>query len=326
MPDYTLYGLVVRSDLPLSGLQAAAAGQAVDVRITLGEGAPPLAHPEGPVPYRQGGARAQDGTDVRRDVHGNFWFRYSDGTAFIVDAAATEIRAWWADSSTLADTATYLLGPVLGFALRRRGVLALHASAVIIDGRAVPLVGWSGAGKSTTAAAFAAAGDPVLADDVVAIRRVEGDVMAYPSYQLLRLWDESERILFGTAGQLPLITPTWDKRALPLGDDYPFRAEAAQLGDLFVFAERSDDPRAPFAEPMGGADGLMAIVANTYANYLLDDTMRAGEMRSLGALLRGRRVFRLVPHQDPSRLGALLACIRAAVRGASSPDDDPRAS
>jgi hypothetical protein len=326
MPDYTLYGLVVHSDLPLDGLETATAGHALDVRITLGAGAPPRAEPEAPVPYQQGGAHAQDGTDVRRDVHGNFWFRYADGTAFIVNAAATEIRAWWADSSTLADTATYLLGPVLGFALRRRGVLALHASAVIIDGRAVALVGWSGAGKSTTAAAFAAAGDAVLADDVVALRQVDGTVMAYPSYRLLRLWDESERIVFGTAGQLPLLTPTWDKRALPLGADFPFHAQAAPLGDVFVLAERSGDPRAPFAAPMGGADALMAIVSNTYANYLLDDAMRADEMRALGAALRGRRVFRLVPHEDPSRLGALLACIRAAVRDASSPDDDSRHS
>jgi hypothetical protein len=187
---------------------------------------------------------------------------------------------------------------------------------VLLDGHAVLLVGPAGAGKSTTAAAFAAAGDAVLADDVVALRVVRGTAMAYPAYRLLRLWEESERIVFGTSQQLPRITPTWDKRGLLLGADYAFHADPAPLGAVFVMAERSADERAPYVEPLGAADGMMSLVANTYANYLLDDAMRADEMRALGEVLQGRRVFRLVPHRDPARLGDLLACIRASARDA----------
>jgi hypothetical protein len=314
VPDYQICGLTVRADVPLPDLPSADA-RAVDVLVTLAQGAPSPAVPRGAQPYGDGGATGH-ASDVRRDDAGTFWFRYPDGTGFTVNGAATQVRGWWATDSTLADTATYLLGPVLGFVLRRRGVLALHASAVMRDGRAVLLVGPAGAGKSTTAAAFAAAGDAVLADDVVALRLVDGIAMAYPSYRLLRLWDESERMVFGTSQQLPRITPSWDKRGLPLGADYAFRAEPAPLGAIFVLAERSAEPRAPYAEPMGGADGLMALVANTYANYLLDDAMRAEEMRSLGAMMRGRRVLRLVPHADPVRLDALLDCIRASARDA----------
>jgi hypothetical protein len=238
------------------------------------------------------------------DAARGFWFRYDDGTEFVLDRDATNIQASWADASTLQDTATYLLGPVLGFALRLRGVLAFHASAVLINERAVVLVGPSGAGKSTTAAAFATAGVPVLADDVVAVRVVDGVTLAYPSYRLLRLWDESERILFGTTGQLPLLTPTWDKRALPLGRAHPFHEMPAPLGDLFLLAPRTDDLQAPRVEALRRGDAFMQLVANTYANYLLDDAMRGQEMRALDAVLRGRRIQRLVPHADPSRLDA----------------------
>jgi hypothetical protein len=155
----------------------------------------------------------------------------------------------------------------------------------------------------------------VLSDDVVAVRDVDGVATAYPAYRLLRLWDSSETILFGTSGQLPMLTPTWDKRALPLGQGFPFHHVPAPLGDLFLLAPRSDDARAPYVEPVRPSDAFMELLGCTSANYLLDDAMRGDEVRALGALLRGRRVFRLVPHADPARLDALLACVRAAVAG-----------
>lgn len=315
MPEYSLYGLVVRCNRAIDGLDDAPTGAPVDVDIALGgTREDPGGWSAAPVHYLTPGEPGEPpSVEVRRHTAGGYWFRYADGTEFVLDHAARTIRAWWEDASTLEDTATYLLGPVLGFTLRRRGVLAFHASAVLIDGHATVLLGPSGAGKSTTAAAFAAAGVPVLADDVVAVRVVDGVAMAYPSYRLLRLWDESERILFGTVGQLPRITPTWDKRALPLGREYPFHRTPAPLGDLFLLAPRADDPRAPYVESIRAGEAFMDLVGNTYANYLLDDVMRGEEMRALDAVVRGRRVRRLVPHADPARLDALVACVRTAV-------------
>lgn len=318
MADYALYGLVIRCDLPLAGLEAAPAGLGVDVNVELG--APPVDTTHwNRVTHYVGPAESGDrpAVVVRSDPALGFWFHYDDGNEFVIDRAATAIRGWWTDGSSLADSVTYLLGPILGFALRLRGVLAFHASAVLLNGRAVAMLGPSGSGKSTTAAAFAAAGAPVLADDVVAVRLVDGVALAYPSYRLLRLWDESERILFGTVGQLPRMTSTWDKRALPLGGEHPFHDQPAPLGDLFVLAPRSDDPRAPFVETMGAGEAFVEVVANTYANYLLDDAMRGDEMRALAAVLRGRVVRRLAPHASPARLGDLVGVVRAAVADAN---------
>lgn len=324
MPEYALYGLVIRSDRLLDGLDTAPAGSNVDVDIVLGGPRHGEERWNAARPYYQGLPEPEGPSSdfVRWDDALGFWFRYADGTEFVLDRAATLIRAWWTEASTLEDTSTYLL-VLLGFALRLRGVLALHASAVLIDGRAVALIGPSGAGKSTTAAALAAAGVPVLSDDVVAVRVVDGVAMAYPSYRLLRLWDESEKILFGTIGQLPKLTPTWDKRALPLGDEFPFHHASAPLGDLFLIAPRADDERAPYVEEMRPSEAFMELLVNTYANYLLDDQMRGEEMRTLDAVLRGRRVRRLVPHTDPARLGALLGCVRAAVAAPPGPISSP---
>src|SRR5205085_2000132 len=63
---------------------------------------------------------------VRR-VLGDAYFRlaYADSTTFLVDRAGTRIWSTWPDTLTLEDTAVYLLGPIIGFALRLRGVTCL---------------------------------------------------------------------------------------------------------------------------------------------------------------------------------------------------------
>ena len=73
----------------------------------------------------------------------------------------------WEEPLTYADAAVYLLGPVLGFVMRLRGIVPLHASAVMIGTGATVFVGDAGAGKSTTAGAFAALGYGVLSDDLL---------------------------------------------------------------------------------------------------------------------------------------------------------------
>src|SRR5438270_8353143 len=105
---------------------------------------------------------------------------YLDGTRFVIDGAT--ILCPLPPSSTPEDTATYLLGPVLAFVLRRRGTLALHASAVALGGRAVAIAAAPGGGKSTTAAAFAERGASILTEDVLPIEWRDGEPWARGGY------------------------------------------------------------------------------------------------------------------------------------------------
>ncbi|HEU4869625.1 MAG TPA: hypothetical protein VFT08_02085, partial [Pyrinomonadaceae bacterium] len=75
-----------------------------------------------------------------------FRFNYADQTQFVVDRSGSEVWAEWSSPLTLEDTATYLLGPVLGFVMLLRGVVCLHASAVAIGDEAIALVGPAGSG------------------------------------------------------------------------------------------------------------------------------------------------------------------------------------
>jgi hypothetical protein len=75
---------------------------------------------------------------------------------------------------------SFLIGQLLPAAAVLRGLEILHASAVIIAGRAVVLTGRSQAGKSSLAINLLRRGTPFLADDVVALESAGSDVLAHP--------------------------------------------------------------------------------------------------------------------------------------------------
>jgi hypothetical protein len=236
--------------------------------------------------------------------------RYADGTEFLVARSGAKVWAAWPESSTLEDTATYLLGPVLGLVLRLRGVVCLHASSVALGGRAVALAGPAGAGKSTTAAAFAQRGIPVLSDDVAPLDDRGGTLLVQPGSPRLRLWSASAQMLFGAPATLPRLTPNWDKLYLDLGgNDFAFQQAPLPLGAVYLLGPRSGETRAPFVEPLSPPAGLMELVGNTYVNYLLDRAMRAREFELLGRLVRSVPVRRVVPHADPARLPDLCQTV-----------------
>src|SRR2546423_13737303 len=109
-------------------------------------------------------------------------FCYADQTEFVIDHAGTEIWAKWVDPLTLEDTATYLLGPIMGFIMLLRGVICLHASAVAVGDEAIALLGPARSGKSTTAAAFSERGHSILAEDVMTIDDRHDCFFVRPAY------------------------------------------------------------------------------------------------------------------------------------------------
>src|SRR5260370_12112281 len=102
------------------------------------------------------------------DVAGGAFLRvdYTGGPQFWLDRKREVLWADWPETSSLEDTCSYLLGPVLGYLLRLRGVTCLHASAVAFDNSCVAFVGTAGGGKSSTPAAFSPHGHRVVSDDV----------------------------------------------------------------------------------------------------------------------------------------------------------------
>ncbi len=150
---YSIYGLSLCSNQPIPGLVTSQTVTRVDVHIWLGSIPRWLDELRETTEQEWFISPDQDENGdaalTVRKLAGGAYFRllYSDSAEFIIDRAAARVWATWPLTLTLEDTATYLLGPILGFALRLRGITCLHASAVAIDDRAIALIGAAGAGN-----------------------------------------------------------------------------------------------------------------------------------------------------------------------------------
>ena len=241
---------------------------------------------------------------VFRLLNGKYFrFDYADQTQFVIDRSGSEVWAEWCAPLTLEDTATYLLGPVLGFVMLLRGIVCLHASAIAIGDEAIALLGPAGSGKSTTAAAFAERGYSVLAEDVVTLDDRGGQFLVRPGYPCIRLWPPAVKALYGSETHLPKLTPNWDKCYLDLSDR--FRGEPLPLTAIYHLGERQHDSKAPSVAALDRTEGLMSLVANTYATKLMDKQMRAREFELLTRVVGKVQLRRVTPHADPARIPEL---------------------
>ena len=244
---------------------------------------------------------------------------YFDGTQFWLDREGAEVWATWPSNLTIGDTATYLMGPVLGILLRLRGVTCLHASAVAFGDTAVAFVGSEGAGKSTTAAALARHGHAILSDDVVALAEHNGSFFVHPAYPYLCLWPESVESLYGSPEALPQFSANYEKRFLSLGKkELRFAERALPLAAIYILGERRGDP-APLVEELPPQKAFVALVANTFATNTLDTGMRAKEFEILARLAPSVSIRALCAHQDASRLPELCALLDEEAQKLRSP-------
>ena len=325
---HIVFGLTVQSNLPIPGLSPLGSSTKVaDVELHLG------VPPDSQSDVRNGAEEltyASSYTDESGNPALKIWktadglflrLAYYDGVQFWVERDGKSLWAVWPASSTLEDAASYLLGPVFGLLLRLRGITCLHASVVSLDSRCVAFVGEEGAGKSTTAAAFARLGFGVMSDDVAALVESPEGFQVMPAYPHLCLWQDSVEMLYGSAEALPRFSTGWEKRRLALGDQGTrFESRSLPLGAIYLLGDRRPD-HAPSIEEVRPQAGLLSLVVDTFANKILDREMRAHEFAVLGRLVTAVPVRRLHPHNDGSRLEELCAVIRedfAALQGATS--------
>ena len=317
---HVVYGLRVAANTALPGLPVRLDLDAFDVRIQLKDWTTfPTTFPESVQILNTSSDDIADGQPNLRVglLPGGdyFAFFYSDGVRFAVDRHGRDVWGDWPENYTLEDACTYLLGPVIGFVLRLLGVTCLHASAVAVGEHAIALVGFPGAGKSTTAAAFANCGFPVISDDVAALADDGENLLVQPGYPRVNLWADSVRALFGSAEALPRITPTWNKHYMALGTNgLGFAAKPLPLGAIYLLGEHEEALAAPIVEEMAGGDALAALVANTYVNYLLDRSMRSREFDVLSRVVSGIPIRRARTPADPSAVFDLCRAITADAR------------
>lgn len=241
--DYSVFGLRVRSSLPLPELFRASETGEADVTIERG---------------RVGEPEAAPGVTV---AGGGLLLTIPQVARFLVSNGRS-IRAEPVTGADVRSVRLFLLGSAFGLLLHQRGLLPLHANAIEVKGKAIAFMGRSGAGKSTLAAWFHDRGYRILADDVCVVG-FEGDQpLVMPGLPRLRLWLDALEASGRRAEdhlRSAMVDDIRDKFDLPIGQE---RASSVKtpLTALYVL-----DQGSRFSiDRIIGVDAADAIFANTY--------------------------------------------------------------
>lgn len=315
---YAVYGLTLASNEEIPGLdpEKASLDHNADIHIRFGL----IPHTVRRFMAQHATAYFVDSADeaggpahviINTAANGRYYsIAYAEGVEFLLDTHDAVVWCVWNEALTRQVAALYLLGPILGFILRVRGTTCLHASGILVDGQAIAFAGFSGAGKSTLAASFAAAGWPILTDDILPLAAVDGEIYAQPGHGRLRLFPNSFRNLPGLPDELPEIAPDWDKCYLDLAvNKFTQHRSPAALKAIYILDWSSSERIVPFITPVDGAIAVASLAANTYRNELLSETMRKQEFYFLSSITASVEIRRLCPVDDIATLPLLLDMI-----------------
>jgi hypothetical protein len=241
------------------------------------------------------------GTVIDRFPNGDLRVQFADGTVFLIsnDGRWIDLQAAPVHYTT-GDVAAYALGPVMAVALHLQGAVLLHASAVLMRGRAVLFAGDSGSGKSTTVAILKEQGYPVLSDDISEVSDARYVTSSVPG---IRLWPDTVRSLYGPDADFADRAPSWDKKLVPSQPPASGRYELAAV--LFLSSGPRDGLR---LQRLEAGEAWRRLMSHCFTARLPDREMAAKILKMATAVARNIATYSFL-YQCPDHvegLGAFL--------------------
>ncbi|HVX39499.1 MAG TPA: hypothetical protein VHB25_07985 [Gemmatimonadaceae bacterium] len=299
MPDYQMFGGILRSELDLLEL-APCGGPPPRWTLTRAE-RPAVAtnvQPLGTEPVDPGVTVTLSRAD------GFFRLVYTDTGTFDISADGSRIR-WTPPHGVNLDAARKdVLGRVLAVCLELQHVATLHGSAVQLADDGVAFLAPKFHGKSTTAAALVDRGARLLADDLVAVTDHDHPHVL-PAVPVVQLWNDSaERVGRIDASQRgfggsPKAQIGWDADSRNAAEPVPFAAVYL----LAPFAPSG--ARRVRREQLPHFAATLALLGQTKIGALLGPAWRGALLERLSRLASLVPVYRLEVPRDYARLDEL---------------------
>lgn len=227
------------------------------------------------------------------------WSHRGDCAEYDIAVDGRKVRVARSEGLPFEDVVSVLIGPVLGCVLRAQGLTGLHASALAYHGGAIVIMAPKGGGKSTLAAHLCAQGLPLLTDDIAALKESKGRFLLQPGYPRMRQWPSTLSTLPNLdPSALPRVLSLMEKRYVnlrPCGGTSPwqFQSRPQPLLGIYVLETPGPADTSPCVHAIRATDALVALVRNTYADYMLDRAGRARDFELLGEVA-GKIPLRLV--------------------------------
>lgn len=226
-------------------------------------------------------------------------------------------------SVDFTDICAYFCGSIIGFVLRLRGHLCLHASAVAVDGAAMLFIGPKGAGKSSFAASMIYEnGASLVADDMAVIDFAEQPLIrfAYPGLRInpdinsafpIAGYDASQPVYsFSQKRLIALEYPATAGTGNPVSTGpvpirnvfLLYRGQNGLLGMPTITKVAQTDAAARLATQIYGAGAVFtpAAIAEEFASvaslvnsvpvFTIENYSRLGELKEIGAAIKEGRL------------------------------------
>ena len=289
--SYVLCGWHTGSDIPFTGVPTSMrGGENIDILIQLAPG-------DSPIPKNAGRCieHSVECSLIRIENIADFEIR--DGR---------QIRVWPAVGATQKDIEIFLFGPAWATLCHQRGTLPLHASAIVTANGITAFAGYSGSGKSTTAALLNSSGYELIADDMLPISFDRDSIPgAWPYLRRLKLHRDSiARLAFMPT---EVVSETLDKEKYFVQPKNTGAHRWRRLERLYLL--ENDVAISPI-EQITGADAVRALVDQTYHFKFIVGTRRFGSHLAFCTQLASKmpiyRLRRSLLSDEGTKLGSLI--------------------
>jgi hypothetical protein len=257
---YRLYGLTVRTTLPLTPEAEVTPDGPADLAVSF--------HPASP-----GRMNLPESMKWTQTSHGAR-LTYVAGTHrldFAFDAPARNLTIRSTRPETIASVADLFVGPGMVAALHLRGSHVFHGSAVRVRDRAVLCLGAAGSGKSTLTVALVAAGAPLLAEEVVAVDAGSHGMTVRSGHPDIGLLPASLATLDARIARRPVLPHfAADGKCVVSASAFPggFSRTPAPLGAVYLLASQFSGVSCAI-EPCSPARAIPALMSHLYGRRWL---------------------------------------------------------
>lgn len=318
---YRIFDRVLASEVPLPEL-APADGQAVEFEFSLHKKPRP---PAGNWLHVHEWRLADGEISLSCARQGErYRLRFPQLADFEISGCATKIRCI-ATSDTGDNTIRHLLlDQVIPRVVSHNNRLVTHAAAVQFDdGRAAALLGPTGAGKSTLAAALHVCGARLLSDDCLLLESAGSRVTGIASYRGLRLWPDTAAAMFpGTAGLSPMAHYSSKQRV-----DLPSTGtEPVELSALILLSPPPGNMPAGSVNlsRASGSEALTILIANQFVLDITDHERTRRSFEEYAKLVKtGIPVFLLAYPRQQDLLGEVCEAVESACRAPAGEESLP---
>ena len=283
MHSYRVFGGVLRSELPFPELPVASTLEA-DWSLEIRHDLPALGEAT-----RLGEEPLIDGVTARlvRDA-ARYRLAFEDTGTFDVSLDGTALTWYPAEGASEELARLDVIGRVLALAEHATGGHCLHASSVVVDGRAIAFIAPKGYGKSTTAMSLLRQGARLLTDDTLPVH-VGGTVMAHPGVHGVRLREDTAEQFAADHAIAPTLNT--DKKLLSAFENDRIADEPVPLDAVYLLNPvRSDSAESLVSRRrLTSLESALVLVAHGKLATLL------GRDEGSRTLTRASRIARDVP-------------------------------